>query len=233
MDRILIPARRNSKRYPFKNRFLLGDTISKIPKHLRHKVAVITDDDWIYMTAPKYGVEVQKRTVESAADEASTKIALQEYCNGLPEDAVITMLYLTYPERLWLHVEEIWSYWKEKGPLSLLCRKKAETHPYLCITNVQDNTAEQFIGAITGENHDLCRMQEYPEVWEISHYIGMFRVWELQNLNRNLYNRNTHFYPIDSYAIQADIDEPNDQRKRPQGKTHCFRPPFTKTLQKQ
>jgi hypothetical protein len=55
-------------------------------------------------------------------------------------------------------------------------------------------------------DHDLYRYQDYPEVFEISHYIAIQEVGELPNLNRNLYNEDTVFYPIEN-VIDVDYEE--------------------------
>jgi CMP-N-acetylneuraminic acid synthetase len=58
--------------------------------------------------------------------------------------------------------------------------------------------------------HNLYRRQDYPKVFEISHFIAIFNVDELENLNDNLYNNNTIFYPIKDII---DVDTKNDLDK--------------------
>jgi CMP-N-acetylneuraminic acid synthetase len=55
--------------------------------------------------------------------------------------------------------------------------------------------------------HDLYRRQDYPKVFEISHYICIFKVSELKNLNKNLYNEETHFYKLEK---KIDVDRKED-----------------------
>jgi len=78
------------------------------------------------------------------------------------------------------------------------------THPYLCLKNSGDMKGEQII------EHDMCRRQEYPECFMVSHYVGIFRVNELQYLNRNMYNKDTVYFPI---GTKLDIDTQNDYNK--------------------
>jgi CMP-N-acetylneuraminic acid synthetase len=57
--------------------------------------------------------------------------------------------------------------------------------------------------------HNLYRRQDYPKVFEISHFISIFMGFELDNLNSNLYNNDTIFYPIDNIIdvdTQKDLD---------------------------
>ena len=93
----------------------------------------------------------------------------------------------------------------ENEASSLLCRKNPKTHPYLCVQ------AEK--GGIRGAlivDHDLHRRQDYPECFEICHYICAFRVSELENLNNNLYNTSTVFYPVED---SLNVDTPEDLAK--------------------
>ena len=55
--------------------------------------------------------------------------------------------------------------------------------------------------------HDLYRRQDYPNCFEISHFICLFKVLELNNLNNNMYNSNTIFYKIRQVV---DVDQPID-----------------------
>ena len=55
--------------------------------------------------------------------------------------------------------------------------------------------------------HNLYRRQDYPAVFEISHYVCIFNVNELTNLNNNLYNDETFFFKIDDVV---DVDTKTD-----------------------
>lgn len=218
MDRILIPARRNSKGFPFKNRVLLEATLSKIPEGWKDRTIVVTDDEEIAKKTGAKGFQVFKRSPSTAVDTASVQECLTEATEGLWESSVITMLYLTYPNRTWDDVMRIWRYWQsmERHDIrSLLCRKKPQTHPWLTITNLDGkDQGEQLIGSLTGEQHDLYRRQDYPQVWEISHFCCMFKKAELEWLNGNLYNPSTHYFKLDKNTDTTDIDEPNDFHAR-------------------
>jgi CMP-N-acetylneuraminic acid synthetase len=58
--------------------------------------------------------------------------------------------------------------------------------------------------------HNLYRRQDYPECFEISHFISIFNSNELNRLNNNLYNNDTYFMEISKNAIdvveQKDLD---------------------------
>jgi CMP-N-acetylneuraminic acid synthetase len=55
--------------------------------------------------------------------------------------------------------------------------------------------------------HNLYRRQDYPKVFEISHFISIFEIGELFNLNDNLYNKNTIYYPVGDVV---DVDTNKD-----------------------
>ena len=45
-------------------------------------------------------------------------------------------------------------------------------------------------------DHDLYRRQDYPKVFELSHLVTIFDVSELPNLNENIYNDKTIYFPL-------------------------------------
>jgi CMP-N-acetylneuraminic acid synthetase len=74
------------------------------------------------------------------------------------------------------------------------------THPYLCVHADGRQIVE----------HNLYRRQDYPEVYEISHFHCMFEAGDIDSLNHNLYNANTYFYDIPRVV---DIDHEKDMEK--------------------
>jgi len=201
----VIPARKNSKGLPFKNRTLFDLTAGSIPEEMRPKTIVSTDDEELLKKASyNYGFIAKRRPKELSLDSATPKSAMKhatESANLSKEDLVVS-LYLTYPKRNFEDVEKALSFMKKNKASSLLCRKDLKTHPYLCLHSKEDGIR----GAQIIE-HDLHRRQDYPECFEICHYICAFKVFELENLNNNLYNADTIFYPI---GDNLNIDTPED-----------------------
>ena len=203
--KIIIPARRGSKGLPFKNRKLFDYTIGKIPKNYLNNVYVTTDDEVILERAITKGVNTIKRKEELAQDETSIKdvmVHALEMLNAEPAETII-MLYLTYPERSWHEVESALEFLNKNQASSLLCKKDLQISPYLCM--IEDGTkGKQVI------KHDLYRRQDYPNCFELSHFICIFKVAELNNLNNNMYNNNTIFYKIREVV---DVDRPIDMER--------------------
>lgn len=196
---ILIPCRKGSKGVPFKNRTLLNHTINSIPHQYRKNILVATDDEVIIERCRQQQINIYHRSEESATDTAPTKSIVQEI-KSLIETDYILMLYLTYPERTWDKIVSAIKFYEDNDGKSLLCSKKLKTSPYLMMYK-NGLHGRQII------KHDLYRRQDYPECFEISHYVFVANKKEINNLNNNLYNKETLFYPIDDVI---DIDTLED-----------------------
>ena len=203
---ILIPARRNSKGLPFKNRVLFDNTINIIPNELRDKVIISTDDEVLIEKAKSMGLNVSVRPDSLAKDETSTKDVVQYHIdNGdIDKKSVVIMLYLTYPERTWSDVERAYTAFIESKGDSLLCKKEIKgTHPYLYMFDLKNNKGKQLV------EHNLYRRQDYPLLFEISHYIAIFNISHFNELNNNLYNNETFFFKINDVTdvdTKVDLD---------------------------
>lgn len=196
----VIPARKGSKGFPLKNRKMFDYTYDIIPRRLLNNTIVTSDDKEILKKA--VGCKKIERDTWLADDVASTKFVICDVVikQEMADDDIIIMLYLTYPQRTWDDVNKAYDYFQLSSADSLLCKKEPKTHPYLCV--YRDGT--QVVP------HDLYRRQDYPAIWEISHFISIFKVSELKFLNNNLYNAKTVYYPIDDVI---DVDYEKDFKK--------------------
>ena len=198
----LIPARRDSKGLPYKNRKLLDFTLSTIPEEFLISTHVSTNDRYI-IDSVKHKCNVHERSEESSRDNSSTLSLVKEFAKdlSLSQDEIIVMLYLTYPERTFDDISEIYDFFRNNDLKSLLCRKNPPSSPFLYLYDSGDGRGKQII------KHNLYRRQDYPKVFELSHYVSIFRVSEIDKLNNNLYNEDTYFYAIDN---KIDVDEKED-----------------------
>ena len=194
---IVIPARKGSKGIPHKNRKLMGYTLEIMPDDLKENIVIATDDEFIIDKYSDY--KIFKRTDKVSMDHSSTKSLFLEMKNYI-ESPNIVMLYLTYPERSFDHVLSAVDFYEKNKATSLLCSKKLKTSPFLMMYKSGIN-GRQII------SHDLYRRQDYPICFEISHFISIFKTKEIDNLNNNMYNEDTIFYPIENFI---DIDIPQD-----------------------
>ena len=207
MIKYVIPARKNSKGLPFKNRKLITYTLNTLPDDVFANTILSTDDEELIKTAKEYGIYCVERDPNLALDETSTKDVILDLRNNnvIGDDDIVVMLYLTYPERNWIDIERAIDFFIKKDGKSLLCQKEINgTHPYLYMLEMDNFKGDQL------RPHNLYRRQDYPKVFEISHFIAIFNVDELENLNDNLYNNDTIFYPIKDII---DVDTKDDLDK--------------------
>ena len=202
--KILIPARRNSKGIPFKNRKLFKYTAETIPQEYRKSVYVFTDDEVIKEQGQQYGFIDVDRNPSSASDSSTTQDMMEDFCSNFPSDnSPVVMLYLTYPQRKWDDVDMAINMFTGYKLSSLLCRKpvKLKQTPYLMMFDVGNGLGEQVV------KHNFSRRQDYRECFELSHYISIILPSELGALNNDLYNEHTYFMVINE---SLDVDTQKD-----------------------
>ena len=166
MIKYVIPARKNSKGLPFKNRKLISHTLQKFPKEILNNVILTTDDEILLNIGLDYGVNCVNRDPNLALDETSTKDVMIDLKNrGVIDNSdTVIMLYLTYPERTWLDINKAITFFNENSGKSLLCKKEINsTHPYLYLLDIDGIRGKQLTP------HNLYRRQDYPKVFELSH----------------------------------------------------------------
>jgi CMP-N-acetylneuraminic acid synthetase len=202
----IIPARRDSKGLPFKNRKLLDYTINNIPIELHEKTIVTTNDEKIIEKISATNINVLRRDEQLCLDDISIKDVMLDVVKKfqMKSNDTIVMLYLTSPDRKFRDIKKILDYYYERKIKTLTCCVEPKTHPYLVLFKKENQKGEQVV------KHDLYRRQDYPECFEIRHFVCIFQVDEIQKLNSNMYNENTIFYKIDS---DIDVDHENDLKE--------------------
>lgn len=204
----VIPARRNSKGLPFKNRKLLDFTLESLPQEIMKNVIIATDDEFIKERYSTFNIF--ERSEEVSNDQASTKSLMFEISPHVKTDNIV-MLYLTYPERTYENILEAIIFYELNYAYSLLCRKEISTSPFLMLYDMGIH-GEQIV------KHNYYRRQDYPKCFEISHFVSIFNKKELRYLNNNLYNEKTVFMPIDNFI---DVDTHKDLEKFNENKNNC------------
>ena len=199
----VIPARKGSKGLPRKNRRLFELTANIIPEALKNSTVVSTDDEYIKQTSEDYGFNVHNRTPNVSLDTTSTTELLKQVASSFKmstEDEIV-LLYLTYPQRTFDDVENIYEFYKQNNGTTLLCKQEATTHPYMCYYDLPENRGMRVI------NHDLYRRQDYPSCFFVSYFVAILKVEYLNVVNKNLYHPQTIFYPLDYDSIDIDTQE--------------------------
>ena len=203
MIHYVIPARKGSKGLPFKNRKLFDITASIIPKEIAPSVIVSTDDEYISNKANEYGFKVHIRSEAVSVDTANTRDLLKEVANDFnirSQDDII-MLYLTYPERTFESIQNIYNFYKYNKGNSLLCKHSLDYHPYMCYYTLPDNKGMRVV------NHDLYRRQDYPECFFVSYFLCILKAEYLEVVNKNLYHPQTIFYDLDFNSLDIDTED--------------------------
>ena len=131
--KIIIPARKGSKGLPGKNAILINHTLSTIPNYVKDSVIITTNDGKV--VDQSVGYQILLRNNELSGDDVSTKDVLLNVIRqyNIPDEEIIMMLYLTYPERTWTDIEAALNFFLDNDAKSLLCRVKPKSHPYLCM----------------------------------------------------------------------------------------------------
>ena len=202
----VIPARRDSKGLPLKNRKLLDYTINNIPTELHEKTIVTTDDEKIIEKLSATNINVLRRDERLCLDDISIKDVMLDVVKKfqMKSNDIIVMLYLTFPDRKFSDIKKILDYYFDREIKTLTCCVEPKTHPYLVLYKKEDQKGEQVV------KHDLYRRQDYPECLEMRHFVCIFQVDEIQRLNNNMYNESTIFYKIDN---DIDVDHENDLKE--------------------
>lgn len=186
---------------PGKNKKLFEFTADLL-KESPLDVVVSSDDQEILESAQAYGFFGILRPAALSGDNADMIGVLEhavKSCVMNPDD-ILVLLYLTYPKRTREDIDRAVSLFISGRHKSLLCKKEVKTHPYMCIYMNGDPVI----------NHDFYRRQDYPECFEINHYIAIFRVSEIANLNKQLFNKESFFMMIED---KLDVDTIEDFNK--------------------
>lgn len=203
-DYFIIPARKNSKGFKFKNRSLFFKTAESL-KSISEKVIISSDDEQIE-SLNSFGFNFHKRSAHLSSDKISIRPVLEDVASTYklkPNDNLI-LCYLTYPERTLNDILEILKFYKNQNAKSLLCREPLEQHPYLCF----------YERGLKGErivNHNLYRRQDYPKCFFGSHFLAILKVDYLKKVDFNLFCNETIFFDLNSNKI--DVDYENDFNK--------------------
>ena len=186
----VIPARKNSKSLPFKNRFLFKHTAKFLNGNkLFDKVYVNSDDVVLKNMATNYGFNFFKRQKKLATDKSCIKEVFVDMNSKLKFKSN-TFIWLFYIPLVYKNINDFKKSIKlvEKKRLNSICAfKKTDTHPMSC-WYIKKNKPYQFI------KNDLCRRQDFPLAYSHPHYICGFNVKYLNKLNNELISKGT--YPI-------------------------------------
>lgn len=204
MDKIwcIIPARKDSKGIKFKNRKLFNYTAIIIPEVFSDKVIVSSDDSHILNASKRFGFSCLEREESIAQDNSSMRDVLLDAVEryAIPPEDDVVLLYLTYPQRTWKDVEEIYGFYKKHDGRSLSCAVNIADHPYLCYYEKDSIYGRPVV------EHELYRRQDYPPCFRQSLFVGIYKAGEISRLNDSLLCRDTLFFKLKRQVIDIDRD---------------------------
>ena len=197
----VIPARCGSKGLPYKNRDLVPRTFSLMSEiGCKDSGVIFTSDDKLLLDkASELNFNCRNRPPRISNDSASMKDVLIDVADFFKLDSKDTLvcLYPTYPQRTKEDIAQFLNFFNKNDLSSALCKKEAKTHPYMCLASNGTHNAKRIF------EHELYRRQDYPECFEISHFMVAIKVGELHDVCDQLYNNLTGFYVIDD---KIDVD---------------------------
>ena len=186
----VIPARKNSKSLPFKNRFLFKHTAKFLRNNkLFDDVYVNSDDLYMKVQAKKYDFNFYKRKKNLAKDTTCIKEVFVDMKNKL-KFSDKTFIWLFYIPLIYKNSTDFKKSIKlvESKKLKSVCAFiKAKTNPMSC-WYIKNKKPIQFM------KNNLYRRQDFPLAFEHHHYICGFNAKYLNKLNSELIFQNT--YPI-------------------------------------
>jgi len=208
----VIPARKNSKGVPEKNRYLFGLLADFITDHkLFDRVIVTTDDEILLELAASRGFECHRRPDRLADDTASIKQAFEDLVDSVafdPDDH-LWLLFIPLVYRNIADFHEARKIVDQHDPSSFCSFMEAASHPYACWSiDRETGRVKHFI------ENDLYNRQDFPEAWENYNYLCSVKVRELPRANANLITADVHPYLMSPELANkmVEIDEPRDLR---------------------
>jgi CMP-N-acetylneuraminic acid synthetase len=198
----VIPARKNSKSLPFKNRFLFKYTAEFLKENkLFDKVYVNSDDPYLEILAKKYDFNFFKRQKKLAKDTTCIKEVFIDMNKKL-RFSNKTFIWLFYIPLVYKNISDFRKSFKlvEDKKLKSICAfKEAETHP-MSSWYIKKNKPFQFI------KNNLCRRQDFTKAFSHHHYICGFNTKYLNQLNNELIFKNTFPILLNDYTSKKLIE---------------------------
>ena len=207
----VIPARKNSKSLPYKNRFLFKYTGEFLKKNnLFDEVYVNSDDLFLKDILKRYGFNFFMRQQKLARDTSCIKDVFVDMNNKLKFDSntFIWLFYIPLVYKNKIDFKKSIKIVEEKKINSICAFKKAETHPMSC-WYIKKKKPFQFI------KNDLCRRQDFPLAYSHHHYICGFNVKSLNKLNNELIFKDTYPILLNSKTSKKliEVDTPEELKR--------------------
>ena len=196
----IIPARKNSKGYPKKNRIFYNKTVNFL-KSIKwfNKLILTSDDEWFKPKCKNDNIEFYKRDKKLSGPKVPINKVFKDIIKNFDFNPK-TIFWLIYipliPKKknyFLLAKKQI-----EKKKIKSLCGfTNVITHPYLT-WGLKNKKIFQYV------KNDVFRRQDLPKAYSHNHIVCCFKINEIKNLNNELLNVNT--YPLIIKEKITEID---------------------------
>ena len=215
----MVPARSGSKGLPEKNlRILKGlpliahSIIPAVECSLVEEVYINSDSKEYLDVGEKYGAKGYLRDKKYSDDNASMKSVLVDFISFIssqqPKVDGILVLYPTYPFRTPEDLSNIINSYKniEEGT-NLVGLLEPKVHPYLIYNRDEKGYMKQYSNFDASKYY---RRQDYPVVYELSHWACVVPNSDISDLNNQLIDKTTFGYLINKPIKIVDVDTLED-----------------------
>lgn len=187
----IIPARKNSKGVPFKNRKFFKQKVNFLTKlTFLKKIIINTDDEYFLKKNYKNKkIETYKRNKKLSKDNVSIKEVFKDMLKNL-NFKKNDILWLFYIPLLYNSKKNIFLAKKliERDKINSICSfVNIKTHPYN-VWKIHGSNVNKII------KNDVYRRQDLPKFYEHHHHVCAFKVNIFKKLNSELiYNKTLPF----------------------------------------
>ena len=209
----VIPARAGSVGFPKKNQIFFDNTADFLDDLVwLDEIIVNSNDKEVIDKARNRKYRVYERSEVLSGSSVSIKSVFTDLINSLKiqNNVIIWLFYLPVLYKKISDFEKA-KIQIEKSEINSLCTfVAAKTHPLNTWQYDQKNKKiTQFI------KNDIFRRQELSPAWMHYHYVCCFKVKELENLNSELLNSDTHpvFLSDNCAKNLIEVDKPEDFEK--------------------
>ncbi|WP_440650506.1 hypothetical protein [Candidatus Pelagibacter sp. HIMB1495] len=209
----VIPAREGSVGLPKKNQLLFDSTAKFLEKLNWISEVIVTSDDQIILDkAISNNFKDYKRSNYLSGSDISIKLVFKDLIDKLnfKENYILWLFYLPIVYKNLIDFQNAKKIIEKNSVKSLCSFVPSKTHPfYTWRYDDKNKKISQFI------KNDVFRRQDLPSAWMHYHYLCCFKVSELDKLNNELLNSETHpiFLTREYSKNLIEIDSKEDLEK--------------------
>ena len=196
----IIPARKNSKGFPMKNRLYFNKT-AKFVKSLKwfEKIILTSDDKWFKARCKKNKFEFYQRNKNLSGPKVPIKKVLQDIIkkNTFSSKTILWLIYIPLIPKSKHNYTYAKNKIETKKVKSLCGFTNVITHPFQT-WGIKNKKIFQFV------KNNVFRRQDLPKAYSHNHIVCCFKINEIKNLNNELLNVNT--FPLIIKEKITEID---------------------------